>query len=122
MISKVKYKNEEFSYPVFEYLYPYLIKRVWRKELESQLNNVLVIPERFVVEFKVLLKSIMVELLEEFYEKPEKDDLLEYKGRYERIVLNQNEYILNIATNGKDRVVFQIFSLYQWITEVSQEE
>lgn len=122
MISKIKYKSEEFSYPVFEYLYPYLVKLVWRKKLQSEVGGAtLIITEEFVDEFKCLLKGIIIELLDEFYVEPKEKDLLEYKGRYEKIELNNNNYILNIATNGKDKVVFQIFSLFDWIRKINHK-
>lgn len=114
MIKSIKYRNEEFSYPVFEFLYPYLIKLVWRNKLETEVGGVLIIKEETSVEFKLLLKELLNQLLDEFYEEPQERDLVEFKGRYEQIELNGNKYKLNIATNGKDRVAFQVFSLLAW--------
>lgn len=112
MIKSIKYKNEEFSYPVFEFLYPYLIKLVWRRKLETEVGGIVIIKEESSDEFQLMLEELMIQLLDEFYLEPDKKDLKEYRGRHEQINLNGNKYNLNIATNGKDRVVYQIFSLF----------
>lgn len=120
MINKIKYKDEEFAYPVFAYLYPYLVKLVWRKKLEIELGGILIIPENFADEFKLFLIGIMTELLNDFFVEPKEKDLIEYRGRYEKIILNGNQYNLNIVTNGTDKVVFQIFSLFDWIRKIDE--
>ena len=123
MINGLTYKNKEFSYPIFDYLYPYLLRYLWRNDLIlNSETRIIEIEKESIEELKVLLQILMIELLDEFYIAPEEADLIEYKGRYEKVMLNDTLYTLNITTNAKDRVVFQIFTLYQWLKEVSQVE
>lgn len=117
MIKKIKYRDQEFSYPIFDYLYPYLIKLVWGKKLVSDHEGVLIISDKFANDLLEVLRKLMLEILDEFYVQPTEEEKTEYRGRFETIQIEERSYFLNIATVGHNRVVFQIYSLLIWIKE-----
>lgn len=118
MINKVKFKEEIFSYPVFDFLNPYLLKQVWRDELQLE-ESVLIVTDSSFEGLINLLEGIALELIEEFYVEPDHKKRSKYPSRYRKITLMKRNYSLDITSNPKDRIVFQIISLVRWLREVN---
>lgn len=119
MIRKVKYKEQEFSYPVFDFLYPYLIQYAWRNDLKVN-DSVLVVPDDKVTELKLELKKLIIKFLEDFYVEPDHKKRSKYPSRYRKIEINNNKFSVDITSNPKDRVVYQVWTLLNWLIEESQ--
>lgn len=120
MIESLIYKNEELSYPLFEFIYPELIKLVWRGKLGHKPKSKIVIPDRSKELVVSILNKKMMELLDEFYVKANHKYLSKYPGRIETIILNHQKYHLDIATNPKDRTVYQIWNISDWLNQIDK--
>lgn len=115
MIRGIIYRGEVFSYPVFDFVYPNLVKFAWRNHLYTDANENLVVLESCIEEFHSTLKSIIRDYLAEFYKQPDEIKLKSFPSRYERFELEGKSYFLDIATNPKDRIIFEVISLFKWI-------
>lgn len=121
MIDSIKYKNEEFSFPVFEYLYPSLLRCLWRYDLKfDKKTKVLFLKEEHCDELCSILIQEMNTILDEFYTEPEEETYTFNPNRFRKINVADKTYTLDYTTNPKDRVVFQIHSLFTWIRDLSE--
>lgn len=115
MIKGISYRGQVFSYPVFDFVYPELLKLTWRRNIGADLEGNLVLNDETSLELSNSLESVLSALLKEFYEKHEETELASYPNRYEHVDFRNNRYVLDITTNPKDRIAFEIFSLLKWL-------
>lgn len=113
---KIKYNNEVYPYSLTEFIYQDLLKALWRNQLKDEDMLLSVNVER-AKDFAGNIREVLEGLLSEFYIEPKKDDIFNHRGRYEKISFNGIEYNLNVTTNAKDRIAYQIFTFYIWILD-----
>jgi hypothetical protein len=115
MIKGLKYNGEVFSYPVFEFIYPDLLKFAWKNSLRVDLQGNLIVSDGSIEELHETLKTLGVEFLTEFYKESEESKQMLFPSRYEYVKFDGNNYALDITTNPRDRIAFEIISLFEWI-------
>lgn len=117
MIERVIYGVNKFEYPVFEYLYSYLVRFAIEKKIDIWTDNSLRIDQDQLKELKALVEFIAKELLDGFYEKPSNKRMSKYSSRYRKININGAIYIVDYRLDPIGKIVYSISTLLDWIDE-----
>lgn len=115
LLGELRYDDEVYPVKIGVYLFPFIVRLVWSKKLRSDHDDNVYIPGDFIEEFESLIFDMLDEHLREYYEAPDHEEIVKYRGRYEKIEFNEKTYHLNYRMKAVDKTIYQIASLYHWV-------
>jgi len=117
MIRKIKYKDDEYNYPVFlfEYLYSYLFRFAIKNEILTATED-LVINDDLCKELIGVLENALRDLLENCYVEPSHKSRSQHASRYQQIYLDGKLYIVDFRTNPVGNTAYGISLLLSWLS------
>lgn len=123
MISKIKYKEDEFKYPIiFDYFYPVLVRFGEKNKIEYLNTEIFELEEIHLKEFAIVVKKALVELLEECYQEPSHKDRSKYSGRYEKIYVDGVKYVVDYRKDYIGKILYGLNYLLNWVSIYIEQE
>lgn len=100
-----------------DYLYSYIYRFKKKKKLVLSHNEIIIIEDQYIIEFKEMLITSLKDLLRDCYEEPKHKMRSKYPSRYIKIKFEEYIYILDYRADLTGRYASAIFNYIQMIGE-----
>lgn len=120
MIEKVQYKDDEFNYQVFSYLYRSIFDFALEHNLDIWTEKKLLLNEEHLDKLITICEKSMTDILNKHYVEPSERQLSKNPGRYRRIKLGENNYKVDYRLNPVGREVVGMEYFREWLKKHKQ--
>lgn len=106
---KIKLENFEIELENLWYLYLYssLLRFSIAKGISTEWkNDVIVIDKSNKDDFIVMVKNVLSQLISECYKEPSQKEKSKHSSRFQKIIFEENEYIINYRTDVIGKIIF----------------
>ncbi len=118
MISKIKYKEDEYKYPIiFNYFHPFLVRFGVKNGIEYLTTESYELEEAHLKEFAEVVKKALIELLEDCYEEPSHKNRSKHPGRYEKIYVDGVKYAVDYRKDYVGKILYGLNYLLEWTSK-----
>ncbi len=118
IISKIKFGEDEYIYPViFNYFHPFLVRFGAKNEIDYLTTDTFELKEIHLKKFAVVVKFALVELLEECYQEPSHKNRSKHPGRFEKIYVDDVKYVVDYRKDYIGKILYGLNYLLNWTTK-----
>lgn len=109
-------KKIELYSPVYEYLYPYLVRFSLKYNVDKRLwseKEIIYISDENRDSFIQMLEKIVDELLEDLYQEPTQRQRTRHPGYFQKIIYKEQKYVLNYTTDIIGKIAYKLIYIIQ---------
>jgi len=114
-IKKILYKEDQLIYDViFDYFHSYLVRFCYKNKIDYLSNDIIILEQKHLLEFKDVVYEALKQLIEECYEEPSHKQRSKYGSRYQKIFINDKQYVVNYRTDYLGILMYGLHYLLTW--------